>query len=958
MGYLCRLSLTYLRKQRMRILMTLACLILAVYLMTGFGVLFGTALKTANCYTRAYGGSAHLMVDGLTLAEAQTLSQNVRVEEGGYTTFFSLSDDPDACSTDGTTGRCLSINDNSFSLVGMDGMQNGLVIKANPAYYVMQPEYGIALADGDYPQNDGEIMLSQHLLSQMKTPPQIGDAVTIKVEEDRLRLTPIEEADPSVRDALNPETGFYEYTKSVSGGGTYTVSLMPGFAEKVKALCAQGMNAADATRELFDMSDRSSDEMAMLRYFSQFEVAFGEPEQVVCTHTYRLSGTFRSGGVDNGIAVFAQDTAFDEVMQVENDFSASLELRDHTSHDLEAVTEGLSSDSGVPAERFVWNEDLLMTELRGDVFMTELAFLFVAVALLVIFLFFIVRLMIDNAFELSTKERIRQFGVLRTLGATKGQISFMLFLEATILSLIAVPAGFGLAIVTGRIAVEKITSFASEELSLVGLRRMGVALTPDMVQLGIRADLLGMMLAICIIGIYVSVFTSMYRMRRISASETLHYGKPQPPKKCKPGKRRRWLSRKLFGFPVGLASRNVRRNPKQYWVSVLSLSLSAMLFVVSASLISQEQKQMQQKEDATPAFTILQYEENTPEDTARLRQTLEPLCKQLVRTDSLTLLALDAKQQLSRNVREEAVKLAQSADADAGFPLTIYIVTRQNFALLDTSISYDELCSQKGILLSRTARVETGGSFGEPTKQHTETMISDPNAVCASYEITCQEQTMQMLVLGTYDTTFAIYQADGVRKLTGVIAAENADFVNLTQEQRYEIYADPASYAQVDEALLQWQDAGALTYDSDAALHAMKSTNLKMVGVVLGVVMCMLGLISVLNMVNTLLTGILNRRREYFMLRACGMSRAQLCVTVFSEGVCMLLTVLVLAGIPATVLLNLSGSVMLGTGPFLPVRQLLIVAACGLGLVALSSLQPLVRIGKHPIAQGIRELEE
>lgn len=66
-----------------------------------------------------------------------------------------------------------------------------------------------------------------------------------------------------------------------------------------------------------------------------------------------------------------------------------------------------------------------------------------AVILILIILFGSV-LLIYNSFSISVSERTRQFGILKSVGATKKQIRSGVIYEAFVLSLIAVPAGLAL----------------------------------------------------------------------------------------------------------------------------------------------------------------------------------------------------------------------------------------------------------------------------------------------------------------------------------------------------------------------------------------------------------------------------------------------------------------------------------------------------------------------------------
>lgn len=60
-----------------------------------------------------------------------------------------------------------------------------------------------------------------------------------------------------------------------------------------------------------------------------------------------------------------------------------------------------------------------------------------------------------NAFSISISERKKQFGILNSIGATKSQIIKLVFIEAFIVSVIAIPIG----IVCGTISIDLVFRF-------------------------------------------------------------------------------------------------------------------------------------------------------------------------------------------------------------------------------------------------------------------------------------------------------------------------------------------------------------------------------------------------------------------------------------------------------------------------------------------------------------------
>ncbi|MBQ4312550.1 MAG: ABC transporter permease [Oscillospiraceae bacterium] len=93
---------------------------------------------------------------------------------------------------------------------------------------------------------------------------------------------------------------------------------------------------------------------------------------------------------------------------------------------------------------YAFNQDYLNMINRGVVARSYNVILYALIYLAILFIMFCVRMVIDNSFEISSHERIRQFGVLKAAGASKKQILEILIFEALFLSVIGIPLGIAL----------------------------------------------------------------------------------------------------------------------------------------------------------------------------------------------------------------------------------------------------------------------------------------------------------------------------------------------------------------------------------------------------------------------------------------------------------------------------------------------------------------------------------
>ena len=93
------------------------------------------------------------------------------------------------------------------------------------------------------------------------------------------------------------------------------------------------------------------------------------------------------------------------------------------------------------------NNLLLALEVKSPYAMYQImAFLSSPILIVLLIGWFIARFVIDNAFEMAVQERSTHFAALRIMGASKGQVAFVVLIEALFYCLTAIPLGMILAV--------------------------------------------------------------------------------------------------------------------------------------------------------------------------------------------------------------------------------------------------------------------------------------------------------------------------------------------------------------------------------------------------------------------------------------------------------------------------------------------------------------------------------
>lgn len=174
---------------------------------------------------------------------------------------------------------------------------------------------------------------------------------------------------------------------------------------------------------------------------------------------------------------------------------------------------------------------------------------------------------IYNSFQISVVERMKQFGLLRAVGTTPKQIRRIVLREATFILLIGIPIG----LVCGVIAICGI-SFAYKLIGGQSVNFKKLTISPMVM---IISALVGA------VSIYISALLPALYAGRISPLAAISSRTSIKKEKIK--RRNNFIAKKLFGFEGALAAKNIKRNRKRYRITVFSIVLSVMLFIAFKS---------------------------------------------------------------------------------------------------------------------------------------------------------------------------------------------------------------------------------------------------------------------------------------------------------------------------------------------------------------------------------------
>ncbi len=216
---------------------------------------------------------------------------------------------------------------------------------------------------------------------------------------------------------------------------------------------------------------------------------------------------------------------------------------------------------------------------------------------------------IYNAFQISVVERTRQFGLLRSIGATRKQIRQIVLREATFLAVIAIPIGI----------ICSLIALASLQFTFSLLMENSKAVSIFYVDWNI----LIISSIITLLSVIASSLYPAYFAGKISP--LLAISSRLSIKKEQIKKQKNSMLKKPLSIPLSMAMKNVKRNKNRYTITILSIIISSVLFItfsylMSVAFASKSFDKLSVKSDIT-----IKIVDNNPDHLAESEQVLHQL---------------------------------------------------------------------------------------------------------------------------------------------------------------------------------------------------------------------------------------------------------------------------------------------------------------------------------------------
>ncbi|MBQ1409950.1 MAG: FtsX-like permease family protein [Oscillospiraceae bacterium] len=222
---------------------------------------------------------------------------------------------------------------------------------------------------------------------------------------------------------------------------------------------------------------------------------------------------------------------------------------------------------------YEWNQTRMKLDGIGSDIRVQKFLVFWIVLIFALLFAFALRLVVDTAFEISSKERERHYGVLQSIGATPKQIVRIITRESLWLCVPAVPLGLVLGIALAFGMYRAVLGAGLAEVLSIGSVlnwKMHFSVRPLMLLVAAVVGLIWTFLSAYGVGMRVVRKTPMDAITaRADQVKTV---------------KKHSLSGLFFGLSGRIASRNARRQKKRFRITVLTLTVSITLFALFSEL--------------------------------------------------------------------------------------------------------------------------------------------------------------------------------------------------------------------------------------------------------------------------------------------------------------------------------------------------------------------------------------
>lgn len=457
---------------------------------------------------------------------------------------------------------------------------------------------------------------------------------------------------------------------------------------------------------------------------------------------------------------------------------------------------------------------------------------------------------IFNTFQISITERIREIGLLRTVGATKRQIQKLIIYEMGIYGVISVPLGIILGI-CGFWVILSIYQLVFEETEF-SLFYFPIILSPYVLILSV------------LIGLFSLIISGLIPLKITNRATPLDVIRGKGRRRIFKVKRINRFLKNIVSIETVMAIRNILRNRLRSFVIIFSLAFSTFLFISFSSLLMLLiQSDMENQSEGE--FSIRFQESKTlPESLWRDLESIPDLKEKYIHYDSFSTEVYIP----SSNIRQSDMYVT-NIDGKGFYSRFTRIspLTEENESFLlkrlfAGSLNKKEMLYDKGVIYVKSKVSKNLFHVGD--KIYVENNNGAMQKVKISGIVDLDQFENQLLA---YPEIIPSIGKPTVNKISLYLKSQK-DMKQVSQKLD-EITAYNPNLEIVNELEVQ-RNQSSLKMQFQILLYGF---------------VAVIAFIGVLNIINTTIMNIILRKKEYATLQAIGMSRKSIRSMVIREGV-------------------------------------------------------------------------
>lgn len=574
----------------------------------------------------------------------------------------------------------------------------------------------------------------------------------------------------------------------------------------------------------------------------------------------------------------------------------------------------------------------LETDKRGTSFFGLKYVVAIAIGIII----FISVFCIKNSFDISITEKNKQYGMLRSIGATKKQVRKNVLFEATILALIGIPLGIFLGY---------FASFILVKISNIFLKELIV--TENEINFELVFDLNWMSAAISALLGMVTIYLSSLRIaRKASKVSPINSIRNSADIKIKAKKLKvPKIIKSIFKVGGEISYKNMKRNKKRYRVTIISIVLSIMVYISLTTFMQMMLKQIQLavgKVDYDIACDI--YKENDEEI-----KILNNIAKTTEGVTDYTLLQTNLGKYDKEFLNKEIKQISESYPENGTISIISVGDIEYNKYIKSLGLNYNDV-KDKAILID-TISTATIDASKKPVREIRMLNLKEND----KFDVKDDKGEKLTFEIGkiTKKRPFATNEEMSIPYKILVLSDE---YYNKTfkDEKRYSAYYKVKDASkiknQIEESLKDYKQKGITnvqeTYNDGKHL-------ITLVGIFLYGFIIIIILIGVTNIVNTITTSMELRKQEFAILRSVGMTNKEFNRMIRLETLFIGIKSLFF-GIPLGTAISY-GIYQAGNMPFeIPLKPILYSAIAVIVLIASIMQYSLIKIKKQNTIETIR----